>query len=88
MISDMLETAHLFGNQPNEVYDNHEDAKLFQGKKGFQRSVTKFGKSILEQESQLVHTILKKLLDQKAIESVKCAKYIENHQGNCLLESV
>ena len=84
----MLETAHLFGNKPNEVYDHHEDAKLFQGKKDFQRNVTKFGKSILEQESQLVHTILKKLLDQKAIESVKCAKYIENHQGNCLLESV
>ena len=29
MISDMLETAE---NKPNEVYDHHEDAKLFQDK--------------------------------------------------------
>ena len=29
MISDMLETTHLFGNKPNKVYDQHEDTKLF-----------------------------------------------------------
>ena len=38
------------------------------------------GNPFLEQEPQLVHIIAKKLLDQKAIESVKCAKYIGNHQ--------
>ena len=32
MISDMLETANLFENKPNEVYDHHEDTKLFQNK--------------------------------------------------------
>ena len=33
-----------------------------------------------EHETQLVHIISKKLLDQKAIKSVKCTKYIGNHQ--------
>ena len=32
VISDMLETANLFENKPNEVYDHHEDTKLFQNK--------------------------------------------------------
>ena len=34
----------------------------------------------LEQELQLVHIILKKLLEQKAIEYLKKAEYIRNHQ--------
>ena len=34
----------------------------------------------MEQEPLLVHIISKKVLDQKEIESVKCAKYIRNHQ--------
>ena len=90
MISDMVETIHLFENKPNEVYNHHEDTKLFQdkfynGKKVFQETLENLENPFLEQEPQLVHTILKKLLDQKAIESAKC---IGNHQFNRLLEGV
>ena len=78
MISDMLETAE---NKPNEVYDHHEDAKLFQDKfhndKKVQRNVRKFGKLIFRARTaaSLYHVNY-----QKVIESVKCAKYIGNHQ--------
>ena len=93
MKNDMLETAHLFENKPIEVYDHYEDTKLFQDKfdndkKVFKETLENLGNPFLEQEPQLVHNILKKLVNQKAIESVKRAKYIGNHQFNCLLESV
>ena len=70
MISDMLETAHLFENKPNKVYGHHEDTKLFQekflnDKKVFKETSKNLENPFLEQEPQLVHTILKKLLDQK-----------------------
>ena len=89
----MLEVAHLFENKPKEVYDHCEDTKLFKDKydddkKVFKETLENLGNPFLEQEPQLVHNILKKLLNQKAIESVKRAKYIGNHQFNCLLESV
>ena len=32
MLSDILKAADLFENKPNEVYDYHEDIKLFQKK--------------------------------------------------------
>ena len=32
MVSDMLKTGHLFGSTPSEVYDHHDDTKLFQNK--------------------------------------------------------
>ena len=32
MVSDMLKTAHLFRSKPSEVYDHHDDTKLFQNK--------------------------------------------------------
>ena len=85
MISDMLETVNLFENKPNEVYGHHEDTQLFQDKfhndeKVFKETLENLGNPFLEQEPQLVHIISKKVLDQKAIESVKCAKYIGNHQ--------
>ena len=85
MISDMLETADLFENKPNKVYDHHEGTKLFQDKfhndkKVFKETLENLGNPFLEQEPQLVHIISKKVLDQKAIESVKCAKYIGIHQ--------
>ena len=70
MISDMLETTHLFENKPNKVYDHHEDTKLCQekflnDKKGFRETLENLENLFLEQEPQLVHIILKKLLDQK-----------------------
>ena len=60
MISDMLETANLFENKPNEVYDHHEDTKLFQDKfyndkKVFKETLENLGNPFLEQEPQLVH---------------------------------
>ena len=39
-----------------------------------------FGNPFLDQEPQQVHIISKKLLDQKAIESATCPKYIRSHQ--------
>ena len=92
MISYMLETIHLFENKPNQVYGHHEDTKLFQekfhnDKKVFKETLEHLENTFLEQEPRLVHTILKKLTDEKAIESVNCAKYIGNHQFNRLLES-
>ena len=79
MISDMLETANLFENKPNEVYGRHEDTPFFQGKFHNDKKVSKktldnLGNPFLEQEPQLVQIISKKVLDQKAIESVKYAK--------------
>ena len=87
MISDMLKTAHLFESKPDEEYDHHKDMKLFQDKlsnkkvkRYFKETLENLENPFLEQERQLVHIILKKSLDQKAIESVKCAKHIGNHQ--------
>ena len=82
MISDMLETASLFENKPNEIYDHHDDTKLFQDKfhndkKVFKETLENFGNPFLEKEPQLVYIISKKELDQKAIRSVKYAKYTE-----------
>ena len=70
MISDMLETAHLFETKPNKVYEHREDTKLFQDKflndkKVFKETLENLGNPFLEQEPQLVHVILKRLLDQK-----------------------
>ena len=89
MISYMLETIHLF---ENKVYGHHEDTKLFQekfhnDKKVFKETLEHLENTFLEQEPRLVHTILKKLTDEKAIKSVNCTKYIGNHQFNRLLES-
>ena len=41
-------------------------------KKVFKETLENLGNPFLEQEPQLVHILSKKLLDQKAIESVKC----------------
>ena len=48
MISDMLETAHLFEKEPNKVYDHHEDYVKTNSLmiKRFQGNVRKFRKSI------------------------------------------
>ena len=83
----MLKTAHLFESKPDKEYDHHKDIKLFQDKlpnkkvkRYFKETLENLENPFLEQERQLVHIILKKSLDQKAIESVKCAKRIGNHQ--------
>ena len=80
----MLETAILFKNKLSEVYNHYEDTKLFQDKfhndkKVFKETIENLGNPSLKQAPQLVYIISKKLLDQKAIESIKCAKYIGNH---------
>ena len=53
-----------------QVYGHCEDTKLFQGKflndkKVFKETSKNLENPFLEQEPQLAHTILKKLLDQK-----------------------
>ena len=60
MISDMLETAHLFENKPKEVYDHYEHTKLFQAKfhndkKVFKETLENLANLFLEQEPQLVY---------------------------------
>ena len=79
MKNDMLETAHLFENKPIEVYDHYEDTKLFQDKfdndkKVFKETLENLGNPFLEQEPQLVHTILKKLLNPFMTEAVNIEK--------------
>ena len=76
---------YLIENKLNKVYDHHEETKLFQekflnDKKVFKETLGNLEKAFLEQEPQLVHIILKKLLDQKNHQTVKCAKYIGNLQ--------
>ena len=46
----------------------------------FKETLRNLENPFLEQEPLLVHIISKKVLDQKEIKSVKCAKYIRNHQ--------
>ena len=84
--------------QTYEIYDHHENTKLFQDKfhddkKFFKETLQNLGNLFLEQGLQLFHIISKKLLDKKAVESVKCAKYIWNYQfklfvRECLIEGM
>ena len=55
MIRDILETFDLFEKKPKEVYDYHEDTKLFQdkfhnNKKIFKETLENLGNPFLEQE--------------------------------------
>lgn len=96
--SDKVETADLFENKHNEVYDHHEHTELFQNKFHNDKKVSKetlenLGNLLLEPKPQLYHPISSKLLDQKTVESVKCEKYIRNYQFNlfvreCLTEGM
>ena len=54
MIRDMLETFDLFENKPKDIYDHHEDKKLFQDKfhnekKVFKETLEHLGNPFLEQ---------------------------------------
>ena len=85
MIDDTLKTNYLCENKPNKVYNHHEDTKPFSekfqnDKKVFKETLENLRNPILEQEALPVHIISKLLLDQKAAESVKCAKDIQNNQ--------
>ena len=96
--SDKVQTADLFENKHNEVYDHHEHTELFQdkshnNKKVFKETLEYLGNLLLEPEPQLHHIISSKLLDQKTVESVKCEKDIRNYQFNlfvreCLTEGM
>ena len=78
----MLETAILFENKLNEVYDHYEDTKLFQDKfhnhkKVFKKTLENLGNPFLKQAPQLVYIISKNLLDQKAIKSINVQYMLE-----------
>ena len=80
-----MKTNYSFESKPNEVYDHHEDTKSFpekfqNDKKVFKETLENLRNPILEREALPVHIISKLLLDQKAAESVKCAKDIQNNQ--------
>ena len=72
----MLKKVDLFKNKPNEVYDHHQDTKLFRGKfhhdkKVFKKTLENWKSPFLEQKPHPVYIMPKKLLHQKAMESEK-----------------
>ena len=91
--SDKVETADLFENKHNEVYDHHEHTELFQNKfhndkKVFKETLKNLGNLLLEPKPQLYHTISSKLLDQKLSNLLNVKNTSEIINLICLLESV